>query len=292
MTRTYAAPAMTIGARMFTWGARTYIMGVINTSPESFSGDGLRTIEDAVAQAHRMAAQGADILDIGGQSTRPGAVKSDAGFDELEPAEEIRRVVPVIERVRAELPTMPLSVDTYKPEVAREAVAAGAHIVNDIEGFRRDPAMVRVVADAGVPAIVMHNQRRRAADDVIAAIAGGLRASMRIAAEAGIGPDRLIADPGFGFGWTPAQNVEMLRRLRELEALGVPLLVGTSRKSTIGTLLGGAPADQRAIGSIASAVVAIANGASMVRVHDVAETRQAALVADAIVRGWPPAEEA
>lgn len=290
MTRTLAAPAMTIGPRTFAWGARTYIMGVINTSPDSFSGDGLPTADEAVAQAMRMAEEGADILDIGGQSTRPGAVKSEAGFDELDPAEEIRRVVPVIERIRDALPSMSLSVDTYKPQVARAAIAAGAHIVNDIEGFRRNPEMARVVGEAGVPAIVMHNQRGRPAGDVIAAISDGLRASIRIAAEAGIAPERLIIDPGFGFGWAPAQNIEMLRRLGELAALGLPVLAGTSRKSTIGAVLGGVPADERLIGSLASAVMAIARGADVLRVHDVAATKQAALVADAVVRGWPPPE--
>lgn len=279
---------MTIGPRTFAWGARTYIMGVINTSPDSFSGDGLSTADEAVAQAMRMVDEGADILDIGGQSTRPGALTSEAGFDEIDPAEEIRRVVPVIEHIRAALPSMPLSVDTYKPEVARAAIAAGAHLVNDIEGFRRDPVMARVVAESGVPAIVMHNQRGRPAGDVIAAISDGLRESMRIAADAGVATERLIADPGFGFGWSPEQNIEMLRRLDELAVLGLPLLAGTSRKSTIGAVLGGAPPDERVTGSVASAVMAIARGADIVRVHDVAATKQAALVADAIARGWPP----
>ncbi len=278
---------MTIGPRVFRWGARTYILGVINTSPDSFSGDGLDSVDRAVEQARRFADQGADILDIGGQSTRPAAVKSEAGFDELPPEEEIRRVVPVIAAVRAELPSMPLSVDTYKPQVAREAIAAGAHLVNDIEGLRRDPAMAHVVAEAGVPVVIMHNQRGRHATDVMASITEGLRASMEIAAHTGIPPERLIVDPGFGFGWTPERNIEMLRRLRELAALGLPLLVGTSRKSTIGAVLGGVGVDDRLFGTVASVALSIAGGADIVRVHDVAATKQAALLADAVVRGWP-----
>lgn len=278
---------MTIGPRVFRWGAHTYIMGVINTSPDSFSGDGLDSVDRAVEQARRFADEGADILDIGGQSTRPGAVKSEAGFDELPPEEEIRRVVPVIAAVRAELPSMPLSVDTYKPQVAREAIAAGAHLVNDIEGLRRDPAMAHVVAEAGVPVVIMHNQRGRHATDVMASIIEGLRASMEIAAQAGIPPERLIVDPGFGFGWAPERNIEVLRRLRELAALGLPLLVGTSRKSTIGAVLGGVGVDDRLFGTVASVALSIAGGADIVRVHDVAATKQAALLADAVVRGWP-----
>jgi dihydropteroate synthase len=283
---TRPAQSLRIGPREFAWGARTYIMGVVNVSPESFSGDGVSSADEALALARRMAADGADIVDIGGQSTRPGRVKSDAGFDELTPEEEIARVVPAIERIRAALPDLPLSVDTYKPPVARAALAAGAHMVNDIEGFRRHPEMARVVARAGVPAVVMHNQRGRPAGDVMRTVIAGLRESIEIAGGAGIPRERLIADPGFGFGWSPAHNIEMLRRLPELCALGLPLLVGTSRKSTIGAVLGGAPVEERLLGTAASVALAIAGGADIVRVHDVRPMKQAALVADAIVRGW------
>ena len=233
------APSLIIGPRTFVWGARTYIMGVINCSPESFSGDGLRDADEALRLAHRMVDEGADILDIGGQSTRPGAEKTEAGFDEITPDEEIRRTVPVIERLRAELPDTPISIDTYKPEVAHAALRAGAHLINDITGFRRDPTLARIVAEAGVPAVVMHNQRGRRADDVIAGITEGLRESLTIAGDSGVPQERLIIDPGFGFGWKPEQNIEMLRRLGELRVLGLPLLIGTSRKSTIGAVLGG-----------------------------------------------------
>lgn len=289
----YVASSMRIGPRTFVWGVRTYIMGVINTSPESFSGDGVGTAEEALAQARRMVEEGADILDVGGQSTRPGPVKTEAGFEEITPEEEIRRVVPAIERIAAALPDAAISVDTYKPAVARAALAAGAHLLNDIYGFRRDPELARIAAEAGVPAVVMHNQRMpaRRADgsspgaDVIANIETGLRASLRIADEARLDASMLIADPGFGFGWSPEHNIEMLRRLGELRTLGLPLLLGTSRKSTIGVVLGGAAADARVFGTAASVALAIAGGADIVRVHDVAEMRDVALVADAVARG-------
>jgi dihydropteroate synthase len=258
---------------------------VINVSPDSFSGDGLASVDAAVEQARRFVDEGADLLDVGGQSTRPGTNRTDAGFDEIAPEEEIRRVVPVIERLRAALPEVPISVDTYKPDVARAAIAAGAHMLNDIWGFRRDASLARIAAEARVPAVVMHNQRGRAADDVMAACIDGLRESMRIAAASGVDASMLIADPGFGFGWRPEQNMEMLRRLAELRALGLPILVGTSRKSTIGAVLGGAPVGERIFGTAATVAIAIANGADIVRVHDVSAMKQVALVADAIVRG-------
>jgi dihydropteroate synthase len=290
LERRLVAPSMRIGPRTFAWGARTYVMGVINVSPESFSGDGVARVEDAVALAHRFAAEGADVLDVGGQSTRPGANKTEAGFEEIAPGEEIARVVPVIERLRAELPGVPVSVDTYKPPVAEAALAAGAHLLNDIYGFRGDPAIARLAAAAGVPAVIMHNQRGRVCDDVIAGVIDGLRASLRIAEDAGMPAGRLIVDPGFGFGWKPEQNIEMLRRLAELRALRLPLLIGTSRKSTIGAVLGGAAVEDRAFGTAATVSLAIAGGADIVRVHDVGAMKQVALVADAVVRGWPPEE--
>lgn len=291
MTTTYLAPAMTIGPRTFAWGERTYVMGIVNVSPDSFSGDGLASVEAAVAQARRFADEGADILDIGGQSTRPGANKSEAGFDEIPPDEEIARVVPAIQAIRIALPDMPISVDTYKSEVARAALDAGAHMLNDIFGFRRDTELASIAAGARVPVCVMHNQRNRAASgDVIADVAAGLRASIQIAEAAGLSPDMIIADPGFGFGWQPHENIEMLERLSALRALGLPLLVGTSRKSTIGTVLGGAPVEDRLFGTAATVALAIAHAADIVRVHDVREMKQVAMMSDAIVRGWRAAK--
>jgi dihydropteroate synthase len=270
--------SLTIGKHAFRWGERTYLMGVVNVSPESFSGDGLADVDAAVEQTLRMADEGADIIDVGGQSTRPG-------FDELSVEAEMRRVIPVIERIAARLAT-PISIDTYKASVARAALEAGAHLLNDIYGFRRDPAMAALAAEWRVPAVVMHNQRDRAFHDVISDVRAGLEASLAAAAAAGLSRDRLILDPGFGFGWTPAQNIEMLRRLDELRDLELPLLIGTSRKSTIGVILDGAPVEERLWGTAATAAIAIANGADILRVHDVPEMRQVTRVADAIVRGW------
>ena len=268
---------LVIGSRTFNWGERTYIMGVINVSPDSFSGDGLADVDAAVAQGRRFVDEGADILDVGGQSTRPG-------FEELTVEEEAARVVPVIERLVAEL-DVPVSVDTYKAGVARAVLRSGAHLLNDIWGFRCEPALATLAVEYGVPAVIMHNQRGREFRDVIGDVEAGLQASIAIAEEAGLARERLIIDPGFGFGWTPEQNLEMLRRLGELRQLNLPLLVGTSRKSAIGAVLDDAPAGERLLGTAATVALAIAAGADIVRVHDVAEQRQVARVADAVVRG-------
>ncbi|HXF52275.1 MAG TPA: dihydropteroate synthase [Dehalococcoidia bacterium] len=273
-------PPMRIGPREFVWGERTYVMGVVNVSPESFSGDGLLDPDAAVARGLQLVEEGADLLDVGGQSTRPG-------FEEIPVEEEIRRVVPVIRRLAREA-GVPVSVDTYKPQVAAAALDAGAHLVNDIHGFRLHPEMAQIVAEAGVPAIVMHNQRGRPFHDVVDDVRAGLEETFAIAREADVRRDRLIIDPGFGFGWTEAQNLELLRRLGELRAFARPVLVGTSRKSTIGAALGGKPVEERLMGTAASCAVAIAHGADIIRVHDVREMAQVARVADAIVRGWRP----
>ena len=285
MPATNKPSSLTIGPREFVWGERTYLMGVINVSPDSFAGDGLSDADAAVAQGRRFVEEGADLLDVGGQSTRPD-------FEELSPEEEARRVVPVIERLVAELP-VPVSVDSYKPPVARAALEAGAHLLNDIWGFRPDgrPAgrcdgsLAELAVEFGVPAIIMHNQRDRQFHDVIGDIKAGLEASLTIAKEAGLARERLIVDPGFGFGWTEEQNLEMLRRLGELRDLGLPVLIGTSRKSTIGAVLDGAPVEERLWGTAATVALAVAAGVDIVRVHDVAQMRQVARMADAIVRG-------
>ena len=272
------APAfLTIGGRHFEWGSRTYVMGIINVTPDSFSGDGLDLdAEAAVAQGHRFVQEGADILDVGGESTRPG-------FEGVSPEEEMRRVLPVVERLARDV-DVPVSIDTCKAEVARAALKAGAHLVNDIWGFRHDPAMAPLVAELGVPAVIMHNQRGREFHDVIGDIRAGLEVSLNLAEKAGVPRRRLIIDPGFGFGWTEEHNLEMLRRLGELRELGLPILIGTSRKSTIGAVLGGVPPEERLMGTAASVAIAIARGADIVRVHDVAEMVQVCRVADAVVR--------
>jgi dihydropteroate synthase len=282
--------SLTIGPRTFVWGERTYLMGVLNVSPESFAGDGVADVDAAVARARRLADEGADIIDVGGQSTRPAAGRAaEAGFDEIAPEEEVRRVVPVIERLVREF-DVPVSVDTYKAPVARAALQAGAHLLNDIWGFRCDPALAGLCVEFGVSAVVMHNQRGGpGADDPIEAAGAGLEASIAIAERAGLPRERLIGDPGFGFGWTVEQNLALLRRLGELRELGLPLLVGTSRKSTIGAVLEGAPVEERLFGTAATVALAIAAGADIVRVHDVAAMRDVVRVADAVVRGRPEA---
>ena len=274
---TVPAPIV-IAGREFAWGARTFIMGIVNVTPDSFSGDGLALDAGAaVRQALQMREDGADIIDVGGESTRPGA-------EELPAQEEMRRILPVVERLAKEL-DIPISVDTYKAEVAKAALDAGAHMINDIHGFRRQPEIARVASEAGVPAVAMHNQRGRDFHDTIGDIAAGLLESLRIAREAGLPEERVIVDPGFGFGWTVEQNLEMLRRLSELRILGRPILAGTSRKSTIGAVLGDLPVEQRIEGTAASVAIAIARGADIVRVHDVREMARVVRVADAVIRG-------
>lgn len=282
MAETAHPQPVAIGGREFVWGRRTYIMGIINVTPDSFSGDGLANdVAAAVDQAVRMCRDGADIIDVGGESTRPG-------FRPVSPEEEIGRTVPVIERLVREV-DVPVSIDTYKAEVARAALAAGARLVNDVHGFRRQPEVAAAAAEFGVPAVSMHNQRDREFHDVIGDVTAGLVESLRIARERGLPDERVIVDPGFNFGWTEEQALEMLRRLGELRALGRPLLVGTSRKSTIGVVLG-LPVEERLEGTAATVALAIANGADIVRVHDVREMARVARMADAVVRGWTKSE--
>lgn len=284
MIETTRPQPMTIGGREFVWGGRTYVMGIVNVTPDSFSGDGVAyDVAAAVDQAVGMSRDGADIIDVGGESTRPG-------FEPISIEEEIRRTAPVIEKLVREV-DIPLSIDTYKAEVARAALAAGAHLVNDIHGFRREPETAAAAAEFGVPAVAMHNQREREFHDVVGDVTAGLVESLRIARERGLPDERVIVDPGFNFGWTEEQALEMLRRLGELRALGRPLLVGTSRKSTIGAVLG-LPVEERLEGTAATVALAIANGADIVRVHDVKEMTRVARMADAVVRGWTKPEEA
>lgn len=266
------------GSRWLEWGRRTYIMSILNITPDSFarSGPGLDP-DAAVARALRDIADGADVVDVGGESTRPGATPVDS-------ATELARVLPVIERLAASTDA-PISVDTTKPDVAEAAAAVGASIINDVNGLHGDPRMAEVAARHGTPVIVMANLRGQPIPDVIGTVMARLQASLAIAERAGIPAERVIVDPGFGFGPSPGQNIEMLRRLRELCALGRPLLVGTSRKSTIGRVLN-LPVEERLEGTAASVALAIANGADIVRVHDTRAMARVARLADAIVRGW------
>jgi dihydropteroate synthase len=271
----YVSPSLTIRGRLFEWGSRTYVMGIVNLSPESFSGDGLSNVGDAVQQAKRFVAEGADIIDVGGQSTRPN-------FDELSVEQEIERVVPAV-RAIAEAVDLPVSIDAYRVAVVEAALRAGANIVNDIWGLRHDPAMARLVAGWGVPAIAMHNQRGRAFHDVIGDIRSGFEETLALAHNAGLPKERIILDPGFGFGWSAAHSLEMLRRLAELRDLGLPLLIGTSRKSALGAALD-LPERAREWGTAATVALAIANGADIVRVHNVQAMAQVARMTDAVMR--------
>ncbi len=277
----YREPALEVRGRRFAWGERTFLMGIINVTPDSFSGDGTGGDPAAAAGlAARFESAGADILDVGGESSRPGATP-------LDPSEEATRVVPAIRAIRAAT-ALPVSVDTCHAEVATAAIGAGVDIVNDIWGLRFDDAMANTVAKAGVPLVAMHNQRRRDPGDVIERIREGFETTLRLADAAGISRSRIILDPGFGFGWQPEQNLEMVRRLPELWDFGLPLLVGPSRKSTIGQVLD-APVDERLEGTAAAVALAVAGGADIVRVHDVCEMARVARVADAIVRAnWRP----
>jgi dihydropteroate synthase len=267
---------MTIGGREFVWGSRTYVMGIVNVTPDSFSGDGLAHDQNAaVHQALQMGEDGADIIDVGGESTRPG-------FAEVDAEEEARRVLPVIERLAREL-DVPISVDTYKGSVAKSAIEAGATLVNDVHGFLREPDVARVAAEAGVPAVAMYYHRGRPFVDTIGNVMAGLQESFAVAREQGLPDECIIIDPGFNFGWKDEQALEMLRRLGELRVLGRPILVGTSRKSTIGNVLG-LPVEERLEGTAATVAISIANGADIVRVHEVKEMARVARMTDAIVR--------
>ena len=280
-----------IGERQFCWGERTYIMGVLNLTPDSFSGDGLgEDVETAVALGLAFQEQGADAIDVGGESTRPAGPVYGAGAMPVSEQEEIRRVIPVIERLRDAL-SIPVSIDTYKAAVARRAVEAGATIINDVWALKRDPDMAQVVAETGVALILVHNQHGTEYRDLLREVVGDLRQSVQVALDAGVVREQIIVDPGLGFGKTAQDNLRLLRRLDEFKSvMGRPLLVGTSRKSTIGQVLGGLPADQRVEGTAATVALAIAKGADMVRVHDVQAMTRVARMSDAIVRGWQPPE--
>ena len=280
-----------IGERQFCWGERTYIMGVINLTPDSFSGDGLgEDVEAAVALGLAFQEQGADVIDVGGESTRPAGPVYGAGALPVAEQEEIRRVIPVIERLRDAL-SIPVSIDTYKASVARRAVEAGATMINDVWALKRDPDMARVAAETGVALVLVHNQHGVEYRDMLREVVSDLRQSVEVAQAAGVAREQIIVDPGIGFGKTAQDNLRLLRRLDEFKSvMGRPLLVGTSRKSTISQVLGGLPADQRVEGTAATVALAIAKGADIVRVHDVQAMTRVARMSDAIVRGWQPPE--
>ncbi len=296
--------SLKVGRVSFDWGERTYIMGIVNVTPDSFSGDGVLAtaqggsasgtwVERAVDQATGFAADGADILDVGGESTRPGAAPVAA-------ADELARVVPVIAALRDAV-AVPISVDTFKAEVAAAALDAGADLVNDVWGLRRpeggwNEALARLVAERNAPIVLMHHRVARAVagqigghyqdvayDDLLGRIMRELRESIAFAEEQGIHRSRIIVDPGIGFGKTPAQNIELLRQLGQVRSLGRPILLGTSRKSFIGRALN-LGVDERVEGTGATVTLGIQAGADIVRVHDVAAMTRVARMTDAVIR--------
>jgi dihydropteroate synthase len=308
------SPTLQIGSHIFHWGSRTYVMGILNVTPDSFSGDGLLAVSGASAgqvsgdrplyrdqatevvaalqQAREFLANGADILDVGGESTRPGSQSVSAD-------EEKERVIPVIEAIAKEFPEALISIDTYKALVAEEAFKAGAHILNDVWGLRADPGLGLVAAKYNAPVILMHNRSNPASVEVRAQLGNAyigseyqnliedvkqeLLTSVELAKKAGIEDSHIILDPGIGFGKTREHNLQLINRLDEIRELGYPVLVGPSRKSFIGFTLD-LPADQRVEGTAATIAIGIARGADIVRVHDVREMARVAKMTDAIVR--------
>jgi dihydropteroate synthase len=281
----------------FQWGSKTYLMGIINATPDSFSGDGLlggstsNWVEVAVERGKHMASDGADVIDVGGESTRPGSIP--VSLDE-----ELARVIPLIEKLTS-VTDVPISIDTYKSEVARQALQAGAKIVNDVWGGRMEPDILTAAASAGVPIVLMHNRSQPkdatqekllggryvgvAYDDLLGDIKKELQAQVDSALAAGIQKENIILDPGIGFGKTVEQNLELVRRFAELKALGFPLLVGPSRKSFVGYTLA-VPPEERLEGTAAAVALCIDRGADIVRVHDVKEIDRVRKFVDAVVR--------
>ncbi len=283
-----ALPPTLWSSHRLEWGQRTHVMGIVNVTPDSFAGDGLvhdelteeALVQRAVTQAQQFVTEGATLIDVGGESTRPHATA-------ISVQQELARVLPVIQALHATLPQeVILSIDTYKAEVADKALAAGASLLNDIWALRRDPTMASVATKHGVPVILMANMRN-ASDrhEIVSDVIRFLTKSIDIALAAGIAWEHIIIDPGIGFGTTPEENLTLLRRLGELRALGRPILLGTSRKSTIGLVLGGLPVTERLEGTAATIALGIAQGADIVRVHDVHEMMRVVKMSDAIVRG-------
>ncbi|MEH2299945.1 dihydropteroate synthase [Nostoc sp.] len=273
-----------IRGRCFEWGQRTYLMGILNVTPDSFSDGGeFNTTSAALVQAQALVAAGADIIDVGGQSTRPGA-------KQITLAEELDRVLSVLQVLRPEI-SVPISVDTTRAAVARASVEAGADIINDISGGTFDSEMLPTVAELGVPIILMHirgrpqtMQQQTDYQDLLAEIYSFLARQIRVATAAGIERDKIIIDPGIGFAKNYEQNLEIFRRLRSLAPLNCPILVGASRKSFIGRILNQPDPKARVWGTAAACCAAIFNGADILRVHDVQEMREVSLVADALLR--------
>ena len=290
------SPSLQIGKFTFDWGSRTYVMGILNVTSDSFSGDGIiskgETVQAALSQADEFLASGADLLDVGGESTRPGSAVVSAN-------EELERVIPVIHALHKTFPDALISIDTYKAQVAEEAIKAGAHIINDVWGLRADPELTYIAVKYKTPVILMHNRSNPASVDVreklgnayvgfeyqnlIEDVKKELLENVALAKNAGVDESLIVLDPGIGFGKTREHNLELVNRLGEIRSLGYPILLGTSRKSFIGFTLD-LPPDQRVEGTAATVSVGIARGADIIRVHDVKEMARVAKMTDALVR--------
>ena len=267
---------MKIGNREFDIKNKTYVMGILNVTPDSFSDGGKwNTIDRALKRVEEMLSEGMDILDIGGESTRPG-------YTQLGNKEEIERVVPVIEAVKKHF-DVPVSLDTYKSDVAREGIRAGADLINDIWGLKNDPVMGRVIAESGLPCCLMHNRKEAVYQDFMQDVAADLADTIYLAKKAGILEDKIILDPGIGFGKTYEQNLEMINGLESLQVFGLPLLLGTSRKSVIGLTLD-LPVEERLEGTLATTVIGVMKGCAFVRVHDIKENVRAIRMTEAILQ--------
>lgn len=267
---------MKIGTKEFDFKNHCYVMGILNVTPDSFSDGGKwNNMDAALKHTEQMIAEGCDILDIGGESTRPG-------YTLLSDEEEISRVVPVIEAVKSRF-DVPISLDTYKSNVAKAGLKAGADLINDIWGCKYDPEMASVIAEAGVPCCLMHNRKEAVYNDYLNDVLDDLRECVRIAKAAGIADDRIILDPGIGFGKTYENNLELMNHVEILQQLGYPVLLGTSRKSMIGLTLD-LPAAERVEGTIVTTVMGVMKGCCIVRVHDVKENKRAVAMTEKLLQ--------
>ncbi|MBT9130538.1 MAG: Dihydropteroate synthase [candidate division WS2 bacterium] len=265
-----------LGGHTWQWGQRTYIMGILNVTPDSFFDGGIfADPAQALKHARRMAEEGADIIDVGGESTRPGSLPVTA-------EQEITRIIPVLKMLKAEL-DIPISVDTYRAKTAEAAIKAGVDMINDVWGLKADPNMAGVIAGYGVPVCIMHNSSSSEYRSLIDDIVAGLHQGIEAAHKAGVKDENIVIDPGIGFGKSGDQNIEVIARLERFKAMGYPLLLGASRKSFIGRVLD-LPVNERLEGTLAVTVLGIAKGADVVRVHDVWQNRRVAIMADRIVR--------
>ena len=281
--------SMIIGPGEFSWGSKTFILGILNLTPDSFSGDGLAdNLKSAIAQGLRFQDEGADFLDVGGESTRPPGLVYGSGAPPISESEEIRRVLPVIRELKSIL-KIPISIDTYKAKVAEKAIEAGASMINDVWGLQRDPDLGRVAAETGVPIVLTHNRIRTDYSNLLGEVFNSIDNSIEHAVRCGVSDENIIIDPGIGFGKTPEGNLEILRHLEKFKTqYNKPLLLGTSRKSTIGIVLGGLGVNDRLEGTMATVALGISKGVDIVRVHDVKAISRVVKMSDAIVRGWNP----